>query len=242
MPRSPRTPTRPRKVFSADLPCTPAGPRGNQYGSSSVSDKSPTTPRAPSSYGRGENLSGSIGYSNDPDSGSADGLGSLADELAEAWDEDDEGEIDGVLAMHNVGADGGLRVETNGFPSKENHHDPGAVVPSKPQTPGTASNTIQEPPMTTSRSANLRQRPEYDNPNSEDDSDQEAMDHNSRSFDSCMAAIENLARGVTDSGGDKPDCVIKRVADALKDLRTQSGVEDGATRYVGPEPFAKADC
>lgn len=235
MPSSPRTPTRRRKSSSIDLSFTTDSPQSDGYSSrrqsysrksSQYSIDSPVTPRPISSHDR----TGSYGFGNQVDPGDSNGLGSLADELAEAWDEDGEGEIEGAPEVQVKGAEGQRTEDTNGWSSRSYHHDLGIDIPQS-LLPDSVSNRSLSPPKQSTRSRHRRQNSQYDGSDYGDTSDLECTDGLSPSLEARMAAIENLARRGTEANGSDNDGVIKRVAESLKELPSQSNVENGATRY-----------
>lgn len=144
----------------------------------------------------------------------SNGLGNLADELADAWDEDEGEAEDDELDMNfqEVPKEG----ETTG--------DSGVDVSQPP-----AINIPKTVSLTPPRNGHRRTRSEYDGSDYGEDSDMESPDI-PPGLVARMDMVESLARRGTESNGTDRDDVVKRVVDGLKDLGGQSGVEGGATR------------
>ena len=230
IPSSPRTPTRRRKP-SVDLEVTSASPHSNVNGSrrpsvnrrtSQYSTESPITPRLASS----QEWPGSNGVNESADLGAPNGLGNLADELAEAWDEEEEvGHVESLETQLSQVDDPGI-----GFSSRAYHNDLGIDIP-PPQSP-VASSMSLSPPKQPMRTRHRRIKSQYDGSDYGDDSDLENADGISPNLESRMAAVESLARRGDEANGSDMDTVVKRVANSLKELPSQSGVENGITRYA----------
>jgi hypothetical protein len=223
MPVSPRTPNRRQKSSNPELTFSPRSPQFNGYSSSrpshsrrtsSNSIQSPVTPRPSSSYSRNVDFGSSNGFGTAPDGGN--GLGNLADELAEAWDEEGEEEVeprspDAQLNGHGVLANG--------------HTTPPLLA-----SPSSISNRIpsRSPNKPASRSKHRRKQSQHGS--SDYGSDPEEVDGISPSLEAHMAAIEHLAQYGTEANDSDTDDVISRVAERLRDLGSQSGMENGTSR------------
>ncbi|KAL9105102.1 MAG: hypothetical protein Q9163_000020 [Psora crenata] len=243
MPSSPRTPTRRRNssMKSVDLSFTSASPQSNKYSSRNVSfsrrssqqsiDTS-ITPRPLSSRDRNGEFPSPNGFGEIEGFGREDvngnGLGNLADELAEAWDEDAEGEEVCQVQVEGLGIAGNSAIDDLNDPD---HHHPGGNIQRLPATDNATSMTLS-PPKIPRRSKHLRQNPQYDGSDYGDDSDQDDTDGISQSLEARMAAIESLARRGTEVNGSNLDNVVQRVAESLRDLPSQSGVENGTSRLI----------
>jgi hypothetical protein len=235
MPHSPRTPVRRRPSSTLDLsftsnspqsaPFTPIRPSRSRK-SSIQSLRTPTTPRPPSSHDRAEGF----GFSNDygGSGGAGNGLGSLADELAEAWDEDGEGEgEEGVSGLPAAEEDASKGHGPEGAsPPFDSHHDTGALSPSP---------ILLEKP---NGSANAQKKPrrrlkdtDYEGSDYGDTSDLEESGMTPQ-LEARMAAVESLARQGAGLTGSEADQVFSRVATYLRDLTSQASVENHTTRYV----------
>jgi hypothetical protein len=182
------------------------------------------------------------------DGASDGGLGNLADELGDVWSEDDEG-ADGEYAdeaqyeeegeANGIGMaldhDGSLGLG-NGTPHLVNGvRDSGvAMVGSSPE-PGSKT-TLS--PQTAKQNGRRHQRTRslYDGSDYGDESDLEVNEGISAGLESRMAAVESLARRGLEQNGSPSDQVVQRVVERLKDLGSQTGIENGATRYVATSP------
>jgi len=148
----------------------------------------------------------------------SNGLGNLADELADAWDdeegEDEEGEPDMNFQ----------EVREEGEPTR----DSGVDVTSSPVKVPSAANLT--PPQIQGR-GHRRAQSDYDGSDYGGDSDLESSGM-PPGLVARMDMVESLARRGTESNGTDRDGVVSRVVEGLKDLGGQSGVEGGATRYI----------
>ena len=212
---------------------------------------SPTTPR--SSHGHGfqepidqdsslhEGLGGHAGASSN-------GLGSLADELADAEDNEYDEDIDedditsdrgiqspispnGSLDTHSTSRnrrDGGV----NGI----DHHTSNVSAMTIHTSQNDGASHLLSPDIASARSSlrgsrHRRVHSAYDGSDYGDSSDLEAYEGISPGLEAKMAAVESLARRGTEENGSASDGVVQRVIEGLKDLGGQAGVEGGATRY-----------
>ena len=223
-----RIPSSPVSIQSSgDSPIRPSHSRK----SSTYSVHSPVTPRPISSHDRNTGFS----FSNDFEGaiGVEQGLGSLADELAEAWDEDGGSEEE----ASEIQVDGESQVYNDDFISRDqfprNDHDAtntnGNSLKSsilQPQQNGSLDLKSIKPTL---RSKHRRKPTEYSGSDYGSDSDYEDGNGVLRSLDTRISTIERLAhQAPTYADTDKDVC--KRVADNLKDLGSQAGVENGARR------------
>ena len=245
MPSSPPTPTRRRKSSSTavhlsftspspqSIDHSPKPPFNNQT-SSHYSLASPSTPRPISS----SDTTGYFESSNDLDDpihlGSANSLGNLADELADALDDDDE-DSDHEHGLQN-GALEGLydraeairydRLKENVYPVSRNLGN-GHAISVSPVRQGISDLSLS-PPKQSSRSRHTRMSSQYDGSDYGDDSDLEVT--HSPILEARLAAVESLARQGTQANGSDADTIVHRMAESLRTLGTQAGVENGATR------------
>ena len=237
MPSSPRTPNRRRKSSNVEPFFYPTSPQINGYHSnrppqsrrtSTNSLQSPLTPRPVSSHSRNGEFGSSDAFGNMIDGGN--GLGNLADELAEAWDE--EGEEDPEIRPLNAAYDG-YQDGTNGHITPPQLGSPSSISNHISSSPLPQDYNSLSPTKASSRSKHRRKPPsQYDG--SDYGSDPEEVDGISASLEARMSAIEHLARRGTEANGSETDTVISRVANGLRDLGSQSGVENGSTRYPTP--------
>ena len=166
--------------------------------------------------------------------GTGNGLANLADELAEAFDEEDENghELgDGVTEILYDRAEA-IRLEQ----LKENEHPGFGNANPKKQSTSTSpvrqatSDLSRSPPKQSVRFRQTRKNSQYDGSDYGDDSDLEDSQGISSSLEARLAAVAILARRGTEANGSDADEIVRRVADSLKDLSSQAGVENGAAR------------
>lgn len=239
MPHSPRTPNRSRLSSGVDFSFVSASPQSHgispqfdnydsprpfpSHRTSIYSIPSPSTSQPPSSHDRRSSFGGLL------DQG--DGLGNLADELAEAWDGDGHGELeDGGFEVQADPLDAvpsgpsdlseGLRnpidiIETNGEIAT-------SPICGKPSNPSLSPTKRRRPP---NHQRQLSRYGEFDYGNGSD------LEENvDTPLSAWIAAIENLARQGLESDGSEPDPITQQFANSLKDLGSQSGLENGTTR------------
>ena len=249
MPSTPPTPT-PHRRSSANathLAFPSASPQNNAYPSkrtsnsrrsSHCSEASSLTARPSSSHDRSGYLETSNGFDDLVDLGNATGLGNLADELAEAFDEEEESghELgDGAPEVPCAHAEAIChdRLKENEHPKTKNcnqHTLAASILPVRTATSGLALKL----PKQSLRFGQTRRRSQYDGLDYGNDSDLEDTHGIPASLEARMAAVESLAHRDTEANGGNADEIVPRLADALKDLGSQNGVENSATRYVLP--------
>ena len=232
MPSSPRTPNLRRRSSGFSSTNSTTSPHTNGYSStrpahsrnsSLTSMQSPSTPRPMSSYSHNGDFGSSNGFGTAVDSGT--GLGNLADELAEAWDEEGEDEPSGIDAHMNV-TPSAVRNAPSTPPHLEINESMSSGTMSSP-LPLQSEHSLS-PTKPSFRTKHRRKQSQYDG--SDYGSDPEETEGISPSLEARMAAIEHLARRGTEANGSEADTVIQRVAESLKDLGSQAGVENGASR------------
>ncbi|KAL8762689.1 MAG: hypothetical protein Q9184_001343 [Pyrenodesmia sp. 2 TL-2023] len=239
MPSSPRTPNRQPKSSTLTQPYS-SPPRTQDSPSSrrSVRRLSTCSFSSPTSIESAPLRDDRIdfGPSNGPDdvSGDSNGLGNLADELAEAWDDVDE--VPQVPSpVTHIGENGaavGLDVH-RGRPTFEIHHDMGFGLPIAYD--GANDNRSLSPPKQLMSSRPKRKTPnmsDYDGSDYGDNTDFEIVEGISASLEHRLSAIESLARRGTEVNGSGSDEVVIRVVQSLRDLGFQAGVETSATRLM----------
>ena len=178
------------------------------------------------------------------------GLGSLADELADAWEE--EGEEEGGYGYEYASGQEPneqspqpfhhTNIDTNDSDKDDDDEmNPGERTPSSGYS--MEHNTLHPPRQKSGGGgggggggnvAALRHRrheSQYDGSDYGNDSDLEETDI-SPSLEARMAEIEGLARRGMENNGSEHDHVIKRAVEALRDLAGQSGIENNAMRYA----------
>lgn len=215
MPTSPRTPRHSRHPSNIDLSfATPLSYGNDSRRHSKASINTPTSPNNRHSLTRSDSIGIDVFSSGGPVAAS-NGLGNLADELADAWDEDEEGDEEPDMNFQETNQEGGQT------------RDSGVDVTSSPvQAPNKP--TSLTPPLPASR-GHKRQPSEYDGSDYGGDSDLESPGM-PPGLVARMDMVESLARRGTENNGTAGDEVVRRVVDGLKDLGGQSGVEGGATR------------
>lgn len=176
-----------------------------------------------SSHSRNGDLASSNGFGTTMESGN--GLGNLADELAEAWDEDGEEEHTEADVSQNTHLRNGHNAPSTP-PYLEIYNSMSNGIASSP-FPQQAEHSLS-PTKPSFRTKHRRKTSQYDG--SDYGSDPEETEGISPSLEARMAAIEHLARRGTEANGSEADTIIQRVAESLKDLGSQAGVENGASR------------
>lgn len=183
---------------------------------------SPVTPRQQNSHSENRSARMSVDYAAAEDAG-AGGLGSLADELADAWGEE-EGYEDASGVEENGQVDSHHLDDADLRDDVYSSDDAGTLSPDR--------NTLHLPKQRTKSSRHRRQESQYDGSDYGNDSDLEESAEISPSLEARMAGIESLARRGTEDNGSENDHIIKRLIESLRDLGGQAGIENGATRSV----------
>ncbi|KAL8702383.1 MAG: hypothetical protein Q9201_004449 [Fulgogasparrea decipioides] len=241
MPSSPRTPTHGRRSSNLEQPLS--SPRNFGYNpsekrssrklsrnslSSPATINPPTVPEDNLDFRESRNFAGAIDET--------DGLGNLADELAEAWDGGDGQGQEGCNAVTPYEINGlpnGCG-DQHGRPMLEMQHDFSNKIPKISQHEANDSRSLSPP----ERSTPLRHQripskvSDYDGSEFGDNSDLDGAEGISASLEHRLAAIKSLARRGTESNGSGGDKIVTRVAETLRDLSSQAGVETGASRSV----------
>lgn len=190
---------------------------------------SPVTPRSSHEFEHGSPAQHFDG------GGDSNGLGNLADELGEIWDDDEAADDEygeDLDATQDSFPDIGTAVEHDGSSGLDaainvnGVRDSGVAMQSSPSTssalsPGAASRTRKH----------ARQRSMYDGSDYGSDTDFD-NDGFSPALEARIAAIESLARRGMEENGSAADQVVKRVTEQLRDLGSQIAIENGATRYA----------
>lgn len=226
-------------TLELDLSSTPASLQSNNFSplgpshsrkSSTRSIRSAATPRPQSS----RDWSGDFSFGNDdPQAVSAVAFGSLADELAEVWDEDGEGEevSSGIQAEEQQPRDGSSEDKMS---HRFRHHD----VNDSTSTSPVHFNSMEGSSDPLEPSFRPRTRQRITNPDGSDRGadtnhySSEVVEGIPVSLDSRIAAIENLVQQAAEAHESETHAVFARVADSLKDLGSQTEVENSTTRHV----------
>ena len=243
---SPRTPGHRRRLSNLEM----TSPLWYQDESSPVrashsrqsSLQSPITPRTPRTPNRRLSHGAASSVRISPRSGGGgiigggNGLGSLADELAEAWDEDGEGEE----TMERSGVDSQMDGCIESTPSRSHAstsvRQGGGSMNARASPGRTTENgytrLLGSPPkLKDLKKASQRQVPRLD----KDDDVSAAMPNGiSAGVEARMTEVEMLVkRGLRSSDdGHGDDKVIEQALGSLQDLGGQANVEGGTTRSV----------
>lgn len=164
--------------------------------------------------------------------GDGNGLGNLADELGEIWDDDEEamdGEFGEELDIpQDELANIGTAIEHDGSAWVDNTVNLNGVRDSGVAMESSSPSRLS-PEAATKTRKHTRQRSLYDGSDYGEDSDFE-NEGISPALESRMAAVESLARRGMEENGSASDQVVKRVTEQLRDLGSQIAIENGATR------------
>lgn len=220
MPSSPRTPKHSRHPSNIDLSFASPLSYNESRRHSKTSIHTPTTPNR-HSLQRSDSIGVDVFSSGGP-AAPSNGLGNLADELADAWDDEEGDEEDGEPDMNFQ------EVGEEGEPTRDSGVD---VAGSPVEAPLKSANLT---PPTVGGRGHRRQPSEYDGSDYGGDSDMDSPGM-PPGLVARMDMVESLARRGTEDNGTDRDGVVKRVIEGLKDLGGQSGVEGATTRFV-PSP------
>ena len=151
-------------------------------------------------------------------------MGNLADELADAWEQEDDG----------YGYASGQENSRSGSQQMDNSDGEDAYFQSvrdmRSQSPADspARNRLRANQIRQHR----RQESHYDGSDYGNDSDLEESTDLSPALEAQLADIESLVRRGLENNGSENDHVIQRTVEALRDLGGQSGIENSAMRYA----------
>ncbi|KAI1371500.1 hypothetical protein F4677DRAFT_308345 [Hypoxylon crocopeplum] len=225
MPRSPQTPRHSRQPSSIDASYQNSSPAlsSNSRRQSKSSFQEPLTPLRNSMNESefNELSSGGMGHNN--------GLGNLADELADAlsgsgedeeYYEDEEGPSRAAF---------GQEVNDSREPS-DGIRDSGVDVTSQSDQQGRTKSISLGVPSPPGR-GHRRVGSAYDGSEYGSESDLESPGM-PPSLVAKIDAVESLARRGTESNGGPTDGVFQRLTEGLRDLGSQSGVEGSTTRLI----------
>lgn len=172
------------------------------------------------------------------DAGGGAGLGNLADELADAWEEEEGYGYGYGYASGQETDNGPVDLQQQDVSDGEEDYDVGGGART-PSSGYSVEHNSLHPPRPKGRNAAQRHRrheSQYDGSDYGNDSDLEEAADISPSLEGQMAEIESLARRGMENNGSENDHVIKRAVEALRDLGGQSGIENNAMRYVPSLP------
>ena len=183
---------------------------------------SPVTPRQNTTDMNGAHRE-SVDYSADAGGG---GLGNLADELADAWEQEEEGY--GYASGQETGPAGSQQMDHSDGEDAylQSVRDMRSGSPSGEYSPQSRNNRLRA----TQARQHRRQESHYDGSDYGPDSDLDEAADISPALESQMADIESLVRRGIENNGSESDHVIQRTVEALRDLGGQSGIENSAMR------------
>ncbi|PGH19206.1 hypothetical protein AJ80_04177 [Polytolypa hystricis UAMH7299] len=253
MPHVPSSPVSPssRRRHPSNLDLSAASHSSFAVNGSAQSPlQSPQTPRSPFPHSptlRRRSTAGtmpksarySADFTAEADSG-AGGLGNLADELANAWDEDEDDEEE-----EEIDVSGFQNAHDNGFSDHmgdnedgsyiESMHDMGIGIGSGPSQRELESSpkTLQLPKQKSRQTQPRHRRNEsmYDGSDYGNDSDFEDQGDLPPSLEVRIAGVEDLLRWST-GGNSSTSGAVESFIDNLRDLGGQSKIETNATRLI----------
>lgn len=171
------------------------------------------------------------------DGAGSNGLGNLADELGEIWDDDEEEGADDEFGEElDIPQDDdflgiGTAVEHDGSLGVDSAANINGVRDSGVAMQSSSPVRLSPESAAKTKKQHNRQRSLYDGSDYGEDSDFE-NEGISPALEARMAAVESLARRGMEENGSASDQVIKRVTEQLRDLGSQIAIENGATRYA----------
>ncbi|KAJ5545699.1 hypothetical protein N7494_003284 [Penicillium frequentans] len=151
------------------------------------------------------------------------GLGNLADELADAWEQEEDGYGYASGQENTAGSQ-----QTDQSDGEDAYLQSVRDMRSQSPTDSPARNRLRATQIRQHR----RQESQYDGSDYGNDSDLEEAADLSPALESQMADIESLARRGIENNGSENDHVIQRTVESLKDLGGQSGIENSAMRLI----------
>ncbi|KAH8772881.1 hypothetical protein F5883DRAFT_39026 [Diaporthe sp. PMI_573] len=226
---SPTTPRFSHSRASSDFDFSHS-PHERRQSRSSLAGPDPGTPqRSGFNQGEGDSMFNTSGMGlGDTDGGN--GLGNLADELADALS-------DGEDEYYDQNGAPGISVDTgdedsgdqNDAQRQDGVRDSGVDVGS-PDGRKSKHMSLTLPPAMNGR-GHRRKPSDYDGSEYGSESDLESPGM-SATLVARMDAVESLARRGTENNGGHTDGVFKRVTEGLRDLAPQSTVESNTTRLI----------
>ncbi|CAI7678300.1 hypothetical protein N7533_002203 [Penicillium manginii] len=211
---------------------SPISPGTGVNGFAPQSPLEPQTPRLsapPSPVTPRQNLHTMAGSQRESVDFSADagggGLGNLADELADAWEQEDEGYD--YTSGQETGAAGSQPMDQSD--GEDTYMQ--SVRDMRTQSPS-ADSPASRSRLRPNQLRHRRPESHYDGSDYGNDSDLEEAADISPALESQMADIESLARRGIENNGSESDHVIQRTIQELRDLGGQSGIENSAMRLI----------
>lgn len=212
MDESPISPGTGVNGFAPQSPLEPRTPRLS-------APPSPVTPRQ-NLHAMTESQRGSVDFSADTGGG---GLGNLADELADAWEQEEEGY--GYASGQETGAAGSQQLDQSDGEDAYMQ----SVRDMRTQSPS-ADSPASKSRLRPNQLRHRRAESHYDGSDYGNDSDLDEAADISPALESQMADIESLVRRGIENNGSESDHVIQRTVQELRDLGGQSGIENSAMR------------
>ncbi|KAJ5245912.1 hypothetical protein N7468_000895, partial [Penicillium chermesinum] len=232
VPQSPlkRTHRHPSSIMS-DLPTSPRAPGLNIIAPPSPgltqtpqmsAPPSPVTPRQNLASGSQRE---SVDFSTEESGGG--GLGNLADELADAWEQEEDGYS--YASGQDNSRSGSQQLDLSDV---EDAYTRSVQNMRSPSPPGENSPASRNKLRANQLRQHRREASHYDGSDYGNDSDLDEAGDLSPALEGQMADIESLVRRGVENNGSEHDHVIQRTIEALRDLGGQSGIENSATRLI----------
>jgi hypothetical protein len=220
MPSSPRTPGHSRN--SSAVQSHPGSPLARRQSRSSIPDSA--TPFRNSLHHHHDALEPNDLSGGGVTGGASNGMGNLADELADAFSDYSEGEEGDEAELYD-----------DKTPSAEDQ-------PTGTQPAVGGAEAAADKPHSLSPKGDTLNLPSHQRVQSKKGNDYDGSEYGSESdlespgmlpsLVTRIDAVESLARRGTENYGGPADDVFKRVTDSLRDLGSQSSVEGSASRFV----------
>lgn len=218
------------------------------YSAASFGSYSPQQDRRQSKASSFNDSTIDLGTSPGDGGGGGGGLGNLADELAGAFSDGEDGDYDEYEegGYDDEGADGqrseGLAPGINfkdatplDAPAGQGNGilDSGADVHSPTGSAQAYARKGSLGPPAPNGRGHRRMGSEYDGSEYGDESDLESPGFSHKLVEK-MGEVEALARRGTGNNGSPADGTFERLTESLRDLGSQAGVESSASRYISP--------
>ncbi|KAJ5084850.1 hypothetical protein NUU61_009429 [Penicillium alfredii] len=209
--------------FAPQSPRSPQTPRLS-------APPSPVTPRQNASAMNGPHReSGDFSAAAETGGG---GLGNLADELADAWEQEEDGY--GYASGQENGRAGSQQLEQSDGEDAylQSVREMRTQSPFADLSPERGAAHSSRNKLRSAHLRHRRQESHYDGSDYGNDSDLDEAADIPPALESQMAEIESLARRGMENNGSDSDHVIQRAVEALRDLGGQSGIENSAMRLI----------
>lgn len=211
----------------SNSPTSPGAPGVNVFAPQSP-QQTPVMSAPPSPVTPRQNLANgshreSVDFSTEA-SGGGGGLGNLADELADAWDQEEDGY--GYASGQDNSRSGSQQLDLSDVEDAYAR----SVQNMRSPSPEDENSPASRNRLRAKQRQHQRQESHYDGSDYGNDSDLDEVGNLSPALESQMADIESLVRRGVENNGSEHDHVIQRTIEALKDLGGQSGIENSAMR------------